>query len=65
MNNLLHTRKTIENEIIKQKMKLAKDMLENGLSVKQTAFKLGFYDEFHFSKKFKLYYNKPPVDYKS
>ncbi len=55
----------LKSYILKQKMKLAKDMLENGKSVKQTAFNLGFYDEFHFSKKFKSYYNKPPVNYKS
>ncbi len=51
--------------ILKQKMKQAKDMLESGKSVKQTAFELGFYDEFHFSKKFKSYYSKSPVNYKS
>lgn len=55
----------LKSYILKQKMKLAKDMLESGKSVKQTAFELGFYDEFHFSKKFKSYYKKPPVNYKS
>ncbi len=55
----------LKSYILKQKMKQAKDMLENGKSVKQTAFELGFYDEFHFSKKFKNYYNKPPVNYKT
>jgi len=55
----------LKSYILKQKMKRAKDMLENGQSVKQTAFELGFYDEFHFSKKFKIYFGKPPVNYKS
>ena len=54
----------LKNYILKKKMKRAKEMLENGKSVKQTAFELGFYDEFHFSKKFKSYYGKPPVNYK-
>lgn len=40
-------------------------MLENRKSVKQTAFEFGFYDEFHFSKKFKSYYSKPPTEFKS
>ena len=55
----------LKSYILKQKMKQAKDLLENGKSVKQTAFELGFYDEFHFSKKFKSYYSKPPINYKS
>lgn len=56
---------TLKSYILKHKMKRAKDMLEGGQSVKQTAFELGFYDEFHFSKKFKSYYSKAPVNYKS
>ncbi len=55
---------SLKNYILKQKMKLAKDMLESGQPVKSTAFELGFYDEFHFSKKFKDHYGKPPIDYK-
>jgi AraC-like DNA-binding protein len=51
--------------IQKKKMKQAQKLLESGLSVKQTAFELGFYDEFHFSKKFKSFYGKPPVEFKS
>ena len=55
----------LKNYILKQKMEHAKDMLANGESIKQTAFELGFYDEFHFSKKFKRYYGKSPINYKT
>lgn len=55
----------LKSYILEKKMKQAKDMLENGKSVKQTAFELGFYDEFHFSKKFKSYFGKPPTEFKS
>ena len=51
--------------ILKLKMDHAIKMLENGCSVKQTASELGFYDEFHFSKKFKQYYGVSPVTYKT
>jgi YesN/AraC family two-component response regulator len=54
----------LKSYILKQKMKRAKELLEGGKSVKQTAFELGFYDEFHFSKKFKSCYGKPPVTFK-
>lgn len=56
---------SLKDYLLKQRMRRAKKMLENGKSVKQTAFTLGFYDEFHFSKKFKSYYKKPPMEYKS
>lgn len=53
-----------KNYVLKRKMERAMKMLESGCAVKQTAFDLGFYDEFHFSKKFKQYFGKPPVLYK-
>jgi YesN/AraC family two-component response regulator len=50
--------------ILKMKMERAMKMLENGSSVKQAAAETGFYDEFHFSKKFKKYFGKPPSFFK-
>ena len=55
----------LKSYILKLKMKQAKNMLEGGKSVKQTAFELGFYDEFHFSKKFKSYFGESPAKFKS
>lgn len=39
-------------------------MLEQGLSVKETALMTGFADSFSFSKQFKKYYRIPPTVYK-
>lgn len=49
---------------LKLKMKRAMQLLESGSSVKQTAFELGFYDEFHFSKKFKKHFGNSPITYR-
>jgi AraC-like DNA-binding protein len=45
------------------KMQRAKKLLEGGMNVKGTAAKLGFSDEFHFSKSFKAYWRRPPIEY--
>lgn len=50
--------------ILKEKMIKAKEKLEEGESVRNTALDLGFYDEFHFSKTFKSYWQLPPKKYK-
>ncbi len=55
---------SMKTYIMQKKMAKAKHLLENGYSVKQTAYDLGFYDEFHFSKKFKRYFGEPPVEFK-
>jgi AraC-like DNA-binding protein len=48
-------------EYVRQKrMKRAKELLQSGRSVRETAFELGFYDEFHFSKEFKRNFGVPP-----
>jgi AraC-like DNA-binding protein len=39
-------------------------MLEEGCSVRNTALTLGFYDEFHFSKKFKAHFGRSPIAFK-
>ena len=50
--------------ILQEKMIKAKDMISNGESVRNTALDLGFYDEFHFSKRFKTYWGKSPKYFK-
>jgi AraC-like DNA-binding protein len=47
--------------ILRERMRRARRMLEeDGLTVRQTALRLGFSDEFHFSKAFKAHTGKPP-----
>ncbi|MEI6168199.1 MAG: helix-turn-helix domain-containing protein [bacterium] len=46
--------------ILRRRMEEAKLMLQNGLSVQDTAEHLGFYDPFHFSKAFKKYWSLAP-----
>ncbi|MHC4872825.1 MAG: PocR ligand-binding domain-containing protein [Planctomycetota bacterium] len=50
--------------ILSRKMNKARDFLAEGESVKGTALKLGFYDEFHFSKIFKSFWGKAPKFFK-
>lgn len=51
--------------ILKAKMDLAKSLLvDNGLSVKETAIKIGFSDQFSFSKQFKSLFGTTPSSYK-
>ncbi|OQA87855.1 MAG: HTH-type transcriptional activator Btr [Lentisphaerae bacterium ADurb.Bin242] len=45
----------------KLRLERAKMLLENGSSIKECAYACGFYDEFHFSKAFKLEYGFSPV----
>lgn len=53
-----------KNYILEQKMKRAQTLLEEGYSVRNTAMNLGFYDEFHFSKKFKAHFGRSPVEFR-
>jgi AraC-like DNA-binding protein len=46
--------------VLRVKMEKARRMLESGSSVKDAAYALGFYDPFHFSKRFKAYWGTPP-----
>jgi len=50
--------------ILKRRMEESKILLENGMSVQNTAERLGFYDAFHFSKAFKRFWGKPPSAFK-
>jgi AraC-like DNA-binding protein len=56
--------KTPRQYILARKMEIARNLLKGGDQVKQVAKKLGFYDEFHFSKAFKKYFHKSPRDLK-
>ncbi len=51
--------------ILKKKMELAKKMIESGEQVYIVASDLNFYDEFHFSKRFKAYWGKSPKHFKT
>lgn len=51
--------------ILERRMEKAKIMLENGMSVQDTAHRLGFYDAFHFSKTFKRFWKKSPICYRA
>jgi AraC-like DNA-binding protein len=42
------------------KMEKARRLMETGSSVKDAAYALGFYDPFHFSKRFKAYWGTSP-----
>ena len=46
--------------ILGRKMKVAKQKLLEGKSVRETASEFGFYDQFHFSKAFKKYFGHSP-----
>ena len=52
--------KTPRQYIMRRRMEEAITLLENGMSVQETADRLGFYDAFHFSKTFKLFWKKSP-----
>jgi AraC-like DNA-binding protein len=51
---------TPQQYVLRRRMEEAKLMLENGMSVQNTAKRLGFCDAFYFSKTFKRHWNKPP-----
>jgi YesN/AraC family two-component response regulator len=46
-------------------MKKAREMMERGFKVKETAQIVGYEDVHHFGKMFKKYYGFPPVSLKS
>ncbi len=50
--------------ILAAKINSARNQLDNGSSVKETALELGFYDEFHFSRAFKKQTGISPSQYK-
>lgn len=56
---------TIQQYIMKKKMAEARNLLESGYSVKETAFLCGYSDAYSFSKAFKKIYNTAPKHYKS
>jgi AraC-like DNA-binding protein len=47
-----------------RRMEAAREGLESGLQVQQVAERLGFYDAFHFSKRFKAHWGRPPSAFK-
>lgn len=57
--------KTSKQYLLERKMEKARQLLEEGLQVQQVAERLGFYDAFHFSKTFRLYWGKPPSAFKA
>jgi AraC-like DNA-binding protein/ligand-binding sensor protein len=54
----------LKEYVFKAKMEKAGKLLRSGMSVRETAFELGFYDEFHFSKTFKRFFKIPPSVYR-
>lgn len=56
--------KTPKQYMLERKMGKARQLLEEGLQVQEVAERLGFYDAFHFSKKFRLYWGRPPSAFK-
>ena len=56
--------KSPKQYILEKKMQIAKQLLENGESVYNVADKMGFYDEFHFSKTFKKFWGSSPIKFK-
>lgn len=55
----------IKQYIIKCRMEQAKVLLENGNSVLDTAFAVGYKDQFCFSKAFKKFFNLAPIQVKN
>ena len=47
-----------------QKMNVAMDELKKGTPIKSISFKLGYFDEFHFSKSFKKHWGQSPKKFK-
>lgn len=58
---------TIHQYVLEFKIKEAMAYFENfpGISVKEVAYNLGFYDEYHFSKQFKIIKGISPSEYKA
>jgi AraC-like DNA-binding protein/ligand-binding sensor protein len=57
--------KTPKQYLLERKMGKARQLLEDGLQVQQVAERLGFYDAFHFSKQFRIYWGRPPSAFKN
>lgn len=55
----------IKDYIIKKRMEKAKEFLELGHSVSDTAYLVGYKDEFNFSKAFKKFYGSSPIKIKN
>lgn len=55
---------TLGQLVRSQILNTAKDLLSNGATIKDTAFKLGFEEANHFSRFFKKYTNSIPSDFK-
>jgi len=51
---------TVRQYIQRARMRQAQVLLQKGCSVKETAYRLGFCDQFHFSKAYKAWSGKPP-----
>ena len=54
---------SLSTYVQRSRMKLARERLAGGQSVKDVAAALGFYDAFHFSKRFKQHWGVPPSRY--
>ena len=46
--------------LVRERMSHAKELLNTGNSVQQTAYMVGYRDEFNFSKAYKKFYSVPP-----
>jgi len=51
---------TLRQYVQRARMRQAQVLLRKGCSVKETAYRLGFCDQFHFSKAYKAWSGKPP-----
>ena len=57
--------RTPKQYMLERKMSKARQLLQSGLQVRQVADRLGFYDAFHFSKRFKSHWGRPPSAFKA
>ena len=55
----------IKEYIIRTRMERAETLLQTGHAVGETAYMVGYLDEFNFSKAFKKYYGFPPSKLRS
>jgi AraC-like DNA-binding protein len=51
---------TLRQYVQRARMRQAQVLLQKGCSVKETAYRLGFCDQFHFSKAYKAWSGRPP-----
>ena len=54
----------VKSYILQVKMSNAKKLLSSGYSIAETSSLVGYSDQFAFSKSFKKYFGKPPLEYK-